>query len=505
MARTLEDDFAIYENVAVKSVVDQLYKEMRNLSEENIDCSMQIDMDDGHTVSGEQKAYFHARDLLIRGMDNDKIVYNQMLLEDQRRHIENILERLSKCRTTPLYRILKRHKPIRGKLKKTNIFMMDKYYKYAYHLSELMLNRQEVSSYDTVQDVTGEYGLFCKILFIFALKYFHFKLVDSSADIFENDRLQNVRYDFDKWHIVLSEYNMNSLDVNGFCFEMYTDNPIVVNCSPLPISKSIISGFTGVIVEEDKLIFERPWNDQEQEMLLKKLKIAWPKNKTTWPADFKMKLVSAFQNACRQARKCLMLPWKYLMPDNIEEVHQLMSLLTDKLNNEPFDMVYLLTASRSNEFTNIEDLTVLNSLLTYGKANKMTGQKQTKFGVIPIGLNDINSYRRYTKILLDHMIALDQERNICPICGSRLHMGKGTQNNVFSCYTCMFEIIDTRCSSCGRKYPYTRYTLPKTTEVKIDNQGFRVMANENELGFKNITAAKIKGGMIHPICPYCGK
>ena len=166
LARTLEDDFAIYENVAVKSIVDQLYKEMKALSEENIDCSMQMDIDDGHAVSGEQKTYFHARDLLLKGMDDESVAYNQLLLEDQREHITNILEKLSKCRSTPLYRTLKRQRPIKGKLKKTNIFMMDKYYKYAFELSELMLNRQEVNPYEAVQDITGEYALFCKILFI---------------------------------------------------------------------------------------------------------------------------------------------------------------------------------------------------------------------------------------------------------------------------------------------------------------------------------------------------
>ena len=100
---------------------------MKALSEENIDCSMQMDIDDGHAVSGEQKTYFHARDLLLKGMDDESVAYNQMLLEEQREHITSILEKLSKCRSTPLYRMLKRQRPIKGKLKKTNIFMMDKY------------------------------------------------------------------------------------------------------------------------------------------------------------------------------------------------------------------------------------------------------------------------------------------------------------------------------------------------------------------------------------------
>ena len=172
---------------------------------------------------------------------------------------------------------------------------------------------------------------------------------------------------------------------------------------------------------------------------------------------------------------------------------------------ETFDMVYILTASRPNEFANIEDQTVLNGLLTYGKANKTTGQRESCYGILPIGLGDINSYRRYTKILLDHMIALDHERDVCPICGDKFFVGKGEQNNIFGCHTCGFEIIDTQCSNCKSKYPYTRYILPKTTDVKIDNPGFRVMARENELGFKNITAVRLEEGTIHPICPHCGK
>ena len=505
LARTLEDDFAIYENVAVKSLVDQLYKEMKALNEENIDCSMQMDVDDEHAVSGEQKTYFHARDILLKGMDDESVAYNQMLLEDQREHIANILEKLSKCRSTPLYRTLKRQKPIRGKLKKTNIFMMDKYYKFAYELSELMLNRQEVKPYEAVQDITGEYALFCKILFIFALRHFNYELSDPADEVFEGEKLLSTTYNFEKWHIILSDYDIAPLDINGFCFKMCVDNPIEVNCEPIDINAAIVSRFSDVRATGNKLVFERSWNDQEQEELIRELKKTWPKNKTTWPADFKMKLVAAFHNANTESRRCLMLPWKYVIPDNIEEISQLKSILLDKLKNESFDMIYFLTASRPNEFINIEDQTVLNGLLTYGKANEDTGQKKSQYGILPIGLGDINSYRRYTKILLDHMIALDHKRDVCPICGGKLFVGKGEQNNIFGCHTCGFEIVDTQCSSCKSRFPYTRYILPKTTSVKIDNPGFRVMARENKLGFKNITAVRLEAGTIHPICPHCGK
>ncbi len=477
---------------------------MKILSEENIDCSMQMDIDDGHAVSGEQKTYFHARDILLKGMDDESVAYNQLLLEEQREHITNILEKLSKCKSTPLYRKLKKQKNINGKLKKTNIFMMDKYYKYAYRLSELMLNRQEVNPYESVQSITGEYSLYCKIMFIFALRYFNFTLTNPGDEIFEGENLLDNIYNYKGWHIALSNYNVNSLDVNGFCFEMFVDNPIEVSFGPIYINESIVSRFSDIRVKGSTLSFDRPLNDQEQEELIRELKRSWPKNKTTWPADFKMKLVAAFHNANKETRKCLMLPWKYLVPDNIEEICQLKMILMDKLKDENFDMIYILTSSRPNEFVNVKDLKVLNGLLTYGKANNETGQMNSRFGILPIGISDINSYRRYTKILLDHMISLDHERDYCPICGNQLFKGNGVQSNVFSCHICGFEIIDTQCSSCKKKYPYTRYTPPKTTRLKIDNPGFQVISKENELGFKNITEARLEKGKIYPICPYCG-
>lgn len=367
-----------------------------------------------------------------------------------------------------------------------------------------MLNRQEVNPYEAVEDITGEYELFCKILFIFALRYFNFEIAESGADIFRGESLCDVVYDFKKWHIAISEHNIESLEINGFVAEIYVDSPIEVKCTPITLNESVISRFSGVKIHGKDLTFEKVWEDQQREELIKALKVTWPGNKTTWPADLRMKLESAFSNANQEKRKCLMLPWKYLFPNNIEEVSQLLGIIKDKISDEYFDMIYILTASRPNELSNIEDQAILSRLLSYGKANAESGIESTKIGIVPVGLGDINSYRRYTKILLDHMIALDHDREYCPICGDGLNRGKGDQSNIFRCHTCGFEIVETQCSNCGKKYPYTRYTLPKTSTVDIENPGFRIMARENEFGFKNITDAYIEDGTIHLLCPHCG-
>ena len=507
LARTLEDDYAIYENLAVKTMVDKLYREMKILSEENIDCYMQMDIDDGHAVSGEQKTYFHARDVLLKGMDEDTVAYNQLILEEQRIYIQRIIEKLGKCRSTPLYRTLKRAKPIHGKLKKTNIFMMDKYYKYAYKLWDLLENRQEASPYDTVQEISSEYDLFCKILFIFALKYFHFAPDNIDANIFSGQAFEEISYSFGRWHLQIENRKNEKLGTDGFTITMFMDNTIEVKTGSIDISEGIIRRYSNMSKINDTLIFDKPLCDREQEDLIKDLKVAWPNNKQkSWSSELKQRMYASFSTANSEMKRVQFVPWKYALPDNLEDVNQTLSQIKDCLDISEYDMTFIVTTTRPNEFSNIEDIQTLRGLLNYGKANNKVGLEEGNIGIIPIGLNDINSYRRYTKILLDLMISLDRERKTCPICGEQLNVGRGGQSNVASCHSCGFQIINTKCSECGQDFAFTRYTLPKsTTETNSDNPGFKLIANEHQFGFKNITDVYLEEGQIHPICPSCGK
>lgn len=506
LARTLVDDYAIYENVAVKTMVDKLYKEMKKLNEENLDCVMQIEMDDAHSVSSEQKNYYHARDKLLKGMDDNSIILNQLLLEEQREHIQKILKDLGECKSTPLYRILKRQRPITGKLKKTNIFMMDRYYKYAYELWELMQNRPQASVYDGIQEITNEYTIFCKILFIFALKYFRFEADDIEADILENNKFLTVGYSIDRWHITLNDVYINELSIDAFSIEMFIDNTIPVDVSKFDISDNIVKACDCARIENGRVIFSKILSDKEREDLVKNIQDSWPKNKQKrLSSELNQVLQATFTNYQVKSEKILFVPWKYLLPDNVEESRRVLEKIKKIMTVDGYNKVYLLTASRPNEFTNIDDVRVLNSMLCYGYADTRYGIEQSKFGVIPISLSDINSYRRYTKVLLGAMIKLDSERHTCPICGGNMSKGKGNTSNIASCRTCGFQIINTQCSCCKEEYVFTRYAIPKTTTMDSDVPGFKIISRENELGYKNITAAIIEDEQINPICPKCGQ
>lgn len=510
LARTLEDDYAIYENVAIKTLADELYSEMKKLNAENVDCHMQMEMDDGHTVSAEHKSYYHARNILLKGMDDDEVIEQQILLEDQKDAIDKIIQKLSKCRSTPLYRSLKKVKPIHGKLKKTNIFMMDKYYKEAYKLSEILRNRQEVSPYDTTQEVKGEYALYCKVLFIFALRYFNFEPDNNEPDLFDEEQLLKTDYHFKKWRLSIKEQFIDRLNICGFSMKVYMEKPVMVPAGNIDISESIISRYDDISLEDGKLFFKSALNDSEQEYLINDLKKAWPSNrKKVWAAEFKANMYAAFQNVDIDEKRILFVPWKYILPDNVEEIRQLIDMLKDRVDTDGYDKVFLLTASRPNDLNHVDDLSVLNKLISYGSADRINDLEQEKYGIIPIGIGDINSYRRYTKIILRNMVGVDHERKYCPICGGALSKGRGGESNIATCNNreCGFMLIDTVCSNedCKAKYTFSRYKLPKTTNIDMDNQGFKVIAKENRLGFKNLTAALIEGDQLNPICPCCGR
>lgn len=508
MARSLEDDYAIYENVAVKTMVDKLYREMKKLNEENLDCHMQMDIDDGHTISNENKDYFHARDILMKGMESEEVLEQQILLDDQKNTIDRILFKLGKCKSTPLYRSLKKTNPITGRLKKTNIFMMDKYYRYAYDLSEILRSKQEVTPYETVQEVETEYGIFCRVLFLFALRHYNFVLDNPDQDVFEGDKFIDAIYGFKKWKINIKEKYINELDVDSFEVEVFMDKPIEIALGEIVVSPNAIRGNSDVRVSDGKLVLYNKLNQSQLDSLIKQIKKSWPSNRQKiWTSSLEAGINAAYINYKPSSRKILFIPWKYMLPDNSEELRVTLSKLEEHVPIDGYNNVFFMTPTRPNELTHVGEKQVLNKLISYGIADEENNLSNDKFGIIPISIADMNSYRRFTKVILKAMVDVDTERLYCPICGYETVDGPRIDKNVSLCHACGYTLIDTICSNekCKMKYTFSRYQLPKVTSAELDNIGFKVIERENRLGFKNITYAKIENGQINPVCPFCGK
>ncbi|MDE6913769.1 MAG: hypothetical protein K2P35_08755 [Lachnospiraceae bacterium] len=502
LARVLEDDFAIYENKAAKTLVDEFLRIASRLRLETMDCQLQINMDDSHSVSSEQKIYFKAKDALLKGLDDEDLYIQQEILAEQTEKLSEIINLLSDCKSTQLYRSLRKTSPIRGKLKQTNIFMKDKYYKYIYKLWNLLEGASKVGIEEIAKPIESEYDVFCRVLLLFALRYYNFAAENEQQDVLQNGRFVESAYRFENWNA-----NVYEDADQGFVLEMSKYNEIEVDLTSFEISDNLLNSIVaGVSFKNGILSADHALSDKEQEQLVSAAKVCWPKNRQkTFASDMKQRLYAAFFNYSTTSHKILFVPWKYCMPGNVEQIKETIKAIRKEIKINEYDECFILTISRPNEITGVDDATVMQSLLFYGDANEDKGMSQDKIGIIPISLSDINSYRRYTKIILRHMVALDDSRNVCPICGQKLYQS----GNSYECRNqyCQFELIDTKCPECKKKYYFSRYPLSKLTETKrVESIGFNMLYEENKLAFKNITDTIIdqEDDKLIPICPHCG-
>jgi hypothetical protein len=121
------------------------------------------------------------------------------------------------------------------------------------------------------------------------------------------------------------------------------------------------------------------------------------------------------------------------------------------------------------------------------------------FGIIPLTLFDINSYRRLQKIFLKTILEFNDDK--CSYCGGVMQQ---TENGSI-CNNCKLIVTETICphEDCKHKYKYTRYSI---TEDKL-----RVMQSIDDIDFfnqdslfqyKDIVKMDIRGNLT-PVCPNC--
>ena len=144
-------------------------------------------------------------------------------------------------------------------------------------------------------------------------------------------------------------------------------------------------------------------DDKEQETLVSAARVCWPKNRQkTNASEMKQRMYAECFNFSTTTHKILFVPWKYCLPGNVEKIKETLKIVQSEIQLECYDECFVLTISRPNEVTGVDDASVLQQLLNYGDANEDKGLEKSKIGVIPISLSDINSYRpvSYTHLTL---------------------------------------------------------------------------------------------------------
>lgn len=513
MARVLEEDFGIYENIVAKSLINRLNKQITKLRHDTIDCLIQGKVNEAtDAYGGDGKNCYIAKKALLRGMKDELLEELQIQLMDQKDNIEEILKITSRCRSSRLYRQLKRKKDITGSLNKTNIFMMDKHYKNVYQIWNLLSQQNTPIKKDVkIASLEEEYNLFTRLLFLFSLKYFDFKLLETSderAIIANNLFLNNKCFVCNNWKIKVEEKVIDSLGCKAFQVCLFEDQSIEIDIKDLDFPTEFKNNEKyGLSYNNELIVFKQlPTNDEIKALIAHIQKIS-PKNRAKRNTRLlRQRLDDTLRNFVVKEQTILFIPWKYEMPDDPESLGcALSALLANVKKMDQYDGIYFLTPTRINDFEHVENPRLLKKFTTFNTTYESGTEKITSF--VPITLKDINSFRRFQKILLKHIIALNENLPICPICG-----GSPRPNmNHFLCNECGFEVLQTKCSNCKKSYAFTRYHLPNIDTIEIDSPILGVSYREIEEGFKNITDIEIKNDIttnrktLNPICPYCGK
>lgn len=501
LARILEDDYAIYENVAAKTLVDKLYALEKREKEDTIDCKMNFNLSESYSQGGERQNFFDAITFLFKGFEKTESSTTQKLIEKTLEVINSILDYLSKCKSTNLYRHIKKEKEIRGSLKKTNIFMMDNYYKKVYQLWEMLGKKEEITEILEKKELKEEYLVYVELIILFCLDYMGFKPELDTETLLSKNLFNHCSFSFEDWKITLNTEKAKLFD--GFITaEITQKKKIPVNFSiDLPDCNDY--EHYNATKNNNQIIFEEKLNENEQTELCNILqKYIDKKQQGKWKNDFKKTLHDAMMKVFFNKEKILFVPWKYGIADDYKIAKETLKQICDLIPNG-FDECYICNISRPNELRNITDEELLSSLISYSLKNQES-PKTKELGIIPVTLNDINSFRRLSKIFLKNMITLKNEQNCCPQCGSQL---KGDKIQGYYCVNkdCNFKIYNSQCPDCKKKYWYTDYKFPIVFQLDTDSVGMKILLDENNLGFKNITPLITEDDNHKPECPYCTK
>lgn len=374
--------------------------------------------------------------------------------------------------------------------------MMDTYYKQAYKLWQLLGKTEEVAEFSEKQVIENEYFVYCEMLFLFSLHFFNFRANGNTHALLRDEKFQNASFSFCNWKITLNTQND---DFFGQTFSATVEKKEIfpVSFDGISLPESHLYAEFDVTKSKDTLSFSRKLSDVEQRKLADGLVQNIDKNKENWKNQFLRTLHDGLEKFNVQKRRIIFAPWKYTFADDMENLKSKVGELKQHLPTDNEER-YVLTLCRPNDFSNVENAEVLQELDSYCNGN--VDSKEDTMGIVPISINDINSFRRFTKILLKNMILVDTEHKNCPICGKKMRLDGG----VYQCYDCKLKIIETKCPKCRKKYLYTDYELPKTLDIKSDSVGMNILLKENERGFKNITELAVENAKIaKPICPYC--
>jgi hypothetical protein len=479
-SRVEEEDFQIYENRVVKTLIDMICNYLKNYV---LDLEYKYHQMEGILNSemqtqsfGFDKGFQIAVSLLIpnnylgvNSKQNEFILAEKLLKESK-----NLLNKYYDLKKSGLYKLLYHTRSVTNPLNETNILLLDKDYKKAYILWKEIQLRCALEKNDELKekiaDVQKPYRNFIYAIIEFTLDSLGFKDINGR---FERNNISVCVNKKD------SDFCINIKDIKKR--ELVIGRKLVV-----PIHAGETSGKFSY--DGAKLYWEINATENEIENFCKILKEGLKKQeKSNEQSHNYTQLKSAITDTNKKAKK-------------IKEINLNIIPICCKIEDD--ELVSFRNCIQKEVIKNGNNIIVL-PMITHNEQNltNYAVNSDNDFFILPISLFDINSYRRLQKIIIRHITKFDVDK--CPYCGNDINKIE----NGHKCVSCGLIITETTCPNekCKHSYKYIWYS---TKEEKLKEM-YKIFDNDffnkdSLFQYKDIVDMKIsEEHKLIPICPKC--
>jgi hypothetical protein len=496
-SRVEEDEYHIYENRVVKTLIDKIYSFLKASRDELMDKESQINSVINSQVQTSSFGFdvgFAKAVSKIFDMDSDvhgdkKRNISLDLAKQQRETATKLYKKFRDLKKSRLYRLLSKTKPVKSPLNQTNILLMDKDYSVAYKLwSKTERYAKQKTKVDVKPQNTQEqytaYFQYCSVMVGFAAHHMGFERVADHASAYERgtDNLRlTIAQEDGYFTFQVRDASRRQWSVSGdYKLPDRTTEKFYRNGNTLFWDNDVTAEDIDAYCSLLKTRGSRSKEQSEERRYYTSLKTALDNENRTY-GEVKISAVAVLPTMCEidDASRNAFYDTAIATADKILKANQAISYA-----------VIALPKIESNE----------KKLTNYGR------ESIDKIMFLPITAYDINSYRRIQLLLLRMIHELDMGR--CPCCGNEQR--EDARGMICKKGECNLITTKTQCSHCKKKYAYIHYNNNYNTNYdlierikRIDKSDF--FATDTAYQYKDIVNLTVRDDKIIPICPHCGK
>lgn len=491
-SRVEDDEYQIYENRVVKTLIDLILSFLRKTEKQLRDQRDQLrGIIDSNVQFGSfgfdasfQKA---VSEIMITDEKGDDYRFRCFDLVDKlQKRAYMLLKKYRALRELRLYRYLKKAKPVANPLNETNILTMDKHYSVVFKLWHtihyVIAPKLDEDEYSVAFDDTQEnYTQFCMLLCGYAAHTLNFDLKEDGHYYREADSVDLTieRHTNGSFSVVLEDKERRNLitpdgaDVPIEAGSEYGRFSYDGRCLywPNDVSENEIDAFCALFKPKE-IHGKELYEGKKKYQALKKL--IDDRNRS-----YQQPMKTSF---------CIFPSPVELDNDTRNGYRQVMFEIGTKLREELGTEQVIIALPLCNEPE--------QKLVSYAKGT------EENIMFLPLTMFDINSFRRLQNVLYRHILLL--EKNNCLSCGRPLRYLGDNQSVCDYCSGLM--ITKTQCANphCKCNYHYLSYdisadTVLKMQAVKEDN----FFHWDSLYQYKDIVPMRFDGGRVRPVCPRC--